>query len=147
MHMLASRVDARAVNSVAQLTHISGPGVPHRHPHSILFNGCDGMGKPAIALLDEVLDKYRDVFSTLAQGGYLNYGDIEAVVEIGAKPSRGHLFIERFIGCGDDPDINLLSLMAPHPLDTLGLHSPQQAGLDRRRGVPALIEKQGASVS
>ncbi|MNL56299.1 hypothetical protein D3C87_1797840 [compost metagenome] len=58
----------------------------------------------------EVFDQQRDVFTTLAQGRNSHRKHVQAIEQVGAKASLLDGIFQVFMGCRDDPHIDLSGL-------------------------------------
>src|SRR3990170_7707832 len=138
--------DRNPLHQVAQFPDIAGPVISHQQ-FCRLFCQCL---LPQPLLSDDLAQKMScqegDVLPPLAQRRDMNGYDIDPVVKVLSEGPLLNFFREIFIGCRDDPDIDLYVSISPDPLEFLFLQDAQYLGLCVQAHVPDLIQKEGPSV-
>lgn len=131
---------------VAQFTDIARPAMFHE----LLFGR---IGKPDDrligrlgALLDEMFGELEDVFVPIAQGRYLDRGDLETEKKILTKLIVSDHLFKIAMGRSDDANIDLAWKGFSNAADLAFLQNSQQLGLDRGGQIPDLIEKESTSL-
>ena len=87
-----------------------------------------------------------DILDPLAQGRHMQWVHAETVIEIRTKAPLLDLHRQQPIGCGDDADIDPVTLIGTHPLNFAKLDRSQQLCLNRQRQFAHFIKKQGAAL-
>ena len=88
-----------------------------------------------------------EVVAPLAQRRHRQRDDVEAEVEILAERALAMACLEIAVGGGDHADVDLDAAPRADALDDLLLQHAQQLGLQRRRQLADLVEKDGAAVA
>jgi len=79
------------LDDVPQFPNIAGPGVPEELIHCLLRYGQLLFGS---VTMEEISNEKRDVISSVPEGRYYQWNDIDAVVEIGAEPPLFGKFLQ-----------------------------------------------------
>ena len=135
-----------ALHEVLKLTDISRP-MPGCEPfeRGRGYRG-DLLLHAACILLREVMHKQRNVLRAFPQRRDVDGKDIQPVVKIVAELAvLDHLF-QVAVGGGDQTHVHALSVCAAQPFEFPLLQSAQKLGLDFRRNVADLVEKEAATV-
>ena len=88
----------------------------------------------------------QDVIATLFKRRNRQCGNIQAVVQIGAKAAFIGGLTQVFFACGDNADIQHNQLIAAHPLDGTFLQQAQQFDLHLERHAFDFIQEHRAAV-
>ena len=72
--------------------------------------------------------------------------DVEAVIQVFAKPFQVHHVLQVLVGCGNDPDINGDRVFPAHPVEFIVLQDAEDFGLQGQFHIADFIEEQGASI-
>ena len=128
----APGVDHRPFDHVLQLPDVARPGVALQHLHGHGRHGVNGLARFAGKLLDEKAHQQGDVFPAVPERRHGDRKDLQAVVEIFAKPAAAKVLPQISIGRCDDPDVDPNRLRAAQALELAVLEHPQQLGLERR---------------
>ena len=105
----------------------------------------DGAAAAGRRAVEEVLGQRRNIAGALAQGRDAEGHHVQTVVEIHAEGAALHLRREVAIGGGHQADIELPGARAPHAFKLALLQDAQELGLQLRRQLADLIEKDGAA--
>src|SRR5262245_24677667 len=97
-------------------------------------------------MLDEVLGKQGNVFTTFTQRRQGDRNDVEAIVEILAKDAFLHHVFKICARGGDNPHINLDRRITANALELAFLYDTQQFYLERDRHITNLIQEDRAPV-
>src|ERR1700747_2267864 len=76
----------------------------------------------------------------------MNYGVIEAIIEIGTEPFLLNGLLQFLMGCGKNAHIDVEGLLSTDSLNRFLLQHAQQLGLCGQIHVPNLVEENRASV-
>ena len=90
-------------------------------------------------------DQFRHVFTVLAQAGYAKRHDIQAIVQVFAKASRGNRAFEILITGGNDAHVERHWLIAADTQKAFFFEYVQQARLRGQIEIGDLVEEQGAA--
>jgi len=96
--------------------------------------------------LDEMRDERGDVFAPRPQRRQQNRKDVQAVVQVDAEFSAPDHLCEIAVRGGDQAHIDVMGAPAAQALEFLFLQDAKQFGLQCRRNVADLIQKQRALV-
>src|SRR5919108_3445511 len=95
--------------------------------------------------LQEVLHQQGQIVTALPQRRQEDGKDVEAVVQIAAKPASGDEFFHVAIGGGDKAYVRLDGFVAADPFEPLVLEHPQDLRLGQRCHITDLIEEERAA--
>src|SRR3954464_14046007 len=84
-------------------------------------------------LVEEVADEDRYVSLSFPQRRQGERNDVQPVEEIETEPSLRRGGLEVLVGCGDDPEVDRLSLRAAERLDDSILQHTQELALQDER--------------
>ena len=107
------RHDHRALDDVAQLADVAGPGIRLQRGHVVPGDRLDALAERLRELLDEAPDQQRNVLGPLAQRRHADREDVEPVVQVLAERPRRDQLLEIAVGRGDDPHVDVDRLRAP----------------------------------
>jgi hypothetical protein len=94
-----------------------------------------------------VANELWDVFTAIAKGRQVKSDDVDAVIQVGAKATAGHLRLEVACGRGYHPDVNdTVSVVADAP-NLAFLERAKQLHLKWWRELTDLVEEERAAVS
>ena len=133
--------DDRALDDVAQLAHVSRPGIALQLADGLLGNRLDGLPERPGELVHEFPRERRDVLDPFAQRRHDDGEDVEPVEQILAERLVLDGFFEIAVGGGDDPHVDLDRLRAAEALDDTFLKDAEQLDLDFRRQLANLVEE------
>ncbi len=132
-------------HAVLQFPHVARP-VARQHDLERLGTQHQVTVVLAIEFLQEKLGQQRDIVAPLAQRRQKDRDHVDAVVQVGAEFAPGHRLLEILVGGTDQPHIHLDGFVAAHPLELPFLQHAQEFGLESRRDLADLVEKQGAAM-
>ena len=144
---VALHQDHGALDGVAELADVPGPGVALEHVHE--RGGRDALHVLAglgVELLDEVVDEERHVLAALLERRQPDGEDVEPEVEVLAEPPAADLLLQVPVGGADDAHVHLHLGAPAQPPDLPLLEHPQELGLQLQRQVPDLVEEERAVV-
>ena len=133
------------LHAVFQFAHITREAAAHQH-----FQRAGVERKGPAVLFVEAPEKFArqlgDIAATLAQRRHQHRHHADAVIQVGAKFVARHRFFEVFVGCRDDPHIDLDGVIAADALELLLLQDAQKLGLEGRGNLADLVEENRALV-
>src|SRR5258706_199394 len=91
-----------------------------------------------------MLRQRQNVFAAFAQGGDIQFDDIQSIEEVFAKAPRFNFFFEVAIARGQNARVGLNLGVRADPLKSSILRDTQKLGLQLARHLPDLIEKNRA---
>lgn len=100
-----------------------------------------------LVLADKVLNKWPQVFLVFPQGWNKEVHDGQSVEQIESKAARLDLLGQRFIGRGDDPDVEMDRVRCADTNNAFLLQNTQKIGLGVEGHVAYFIKKDGAFVA
>ena len=140
------QTQGKALGGVLQLAHIARPAVAQQlgagwggqfaYRHAVAGTG--GVGK--------VLEQAEHIVAPFAQRRDAQRGDVQAVIQVGAKAALVGAAAQVFLAGGDDADIQGDQLVAAEAFDYPLLQQAQQLDLYLQAHAFDFIEKQGAAV-
>ncbi len=133
-----------ALQNVFEFADISWPGMGRQLGHHLSSDPLHW--HRSTQQFEKVLDEAGQVFEVLAERGSANQENGETVVEIRAKGSRLGLLCQRTMGRRYNAHIHFHSLVIAHALQFPALNEPQKFGLQGKRHLSDLIEKERASI-
>src|SRR5438552_3487761 len=140
LFLVADRHDT--LDEVLQFADVAGPVISLQDCERRFRHSRDAFVEPLGVATHETLGQDRNVLGPFAQGWQPDGNDVDAVVEIIAKP----LFLDRplqvHVGCDDEPKPRLDGLHATDALDFTLLNGTQQFGLQVQPQFPDLVEKE-----
>src|SRR5215470_5402843 len=92
----------RTFNHVLQFANVAGPGVPREHIHCVLGNSGDLLSELAAELLEEKRGQQSNVGTALAKRRERKWQHVEAIEEIGAKPTFLDCLLKIAVAGGND---------------------------------------------
>ena len=115
-----------------------------------VLDGVVGQGRHGLADLralagQEVVDERQDLFAPFAQRRQMEPHHVEAVVEVFAEAAVGEELIERLVGGGNDPDVDLDRVGVAERVRLAGLEEAQQLGLQVGADLADLVEEERAA--
>ena len=96
--------------------------------------------------LQHVAEQGQDVLTPLAQGAQADRHHGQAIVEVFAKATGGHLAAQVTVGGGDHPHVQVQRTPTTHSLHLAFLQHAQQLGLQRQGHLGDFIQQQGAAL-
>ena len=138
--------DHGALQRVAQLAHVSRPGVVLEQLHDRFAGGADGARMLAVHVLDQDFHQGRNVFLVLAQGWHVDAENVQPVVKIVAQLPFGDRLFGNLIGCGHHPHVDRSFDLAAEPAQPVVFEDPQQLGLGGDRHLADFIQQQRAAL-
>ena len=103
------------------------------------------MIRPA-RLAQEMGRQSGDIVQALTQRRHVHRKNQQPVVQILAEPAGGNGRLQRAVGGGDHPHVDLAFAGIADPVDLPLLQHSQQLGLDPGAGLPDLVQEKGAAV-
>src|SRR5206468_8669965 len=136
----------RALDLVLQLADVSRPRIAAEELERLHPHRGHGAARPPAGLAQEVVGEGGDVLNPLAKGREADREDVEAVVEVAAEATGGHIGLEIGVGGGYDADVHPATPRAPDPPNLSLLQHPKKALLHRGRCLAHLVKEDGAAV-
>ena len=96
--------------------------------------------------VDEILNKFRNVFAPLCKAGNVHGHDVEPVKQILAEPARRDFLAQIPRGGRDHPDIDLNVAVAADPAEPLLDKDSQDPSLRLARHIGNLVQVEGAGM-
>ncbi len=140
------REDGHALDHVAELAGVAGPGVAFEQGAGFVVHGARAEVVAGAEIFEEVECQGADVLRALAQGGNAHRDDGDAVVEIFAELALGDHGLEVAVGGGDDAHGDADGLLAADAVEFAFLQNAQEFGLGAGMEVAHFIEEEGAAV-
>ena len=112
--------DDEALEQVAQLAHIAGPGMREQELHGFGAYFFRRLVLGPTGFVKAHLDKDGYIFLAVAQRGDIDGDYIETVIEIFAKGVRGDGAFEIAVGRGDDAHLGAVDLRVAERLKLMG---------------------------
>ena len=125
---------------------LPGPVIAGEHVDRGRRDAADVLAVLARVALQEVIGQQHDVRLPLAQRRREDREDREPVVQVGPERALLDEVLERPMGGGDQPDVDLDRRGAAEPLDFPLLQDAQQLHLRRGTELADLVEEERAAV-
>ncbi|MPN23133.1 hypothetical protein SDC9_170519 [bioreactor metagenome] len=138
--------DQYPLDHIAQLAHISRPGIAHKDLLHLLRQFGDRFVHPLRAVAEEIRGQLKDVLSALAQRGQLYRYHRYPEIEVPAEALFFDLFLKVEAGGADELEADLLLLRASERPYRALVYEAEELRLQREREVAYLVEKKRALV-
>src|SRR5208283_3998442 len=145
--LIALLQNHRAFQRILQLAHIPRPVVIQQQPSRLLVRALHVLAKLLVVVRQEKLHQRQNIFLAFPQRRQINRNNRQPVIEVLAETPLPHFFLEVPVGRGNHPHVHLNIAHTPHAPHHLIFQHSQQLGLQQRRKLANLIQKQRASVS
>ena len=142
---VAGRKNIRALNAVAQFTHVARPQVIEQR---LLGTRRQYLLRPRILLRDVAQEAPRvpeNILGALAQRGHTQMHDVHAVEQVLAKRSLLDQLFQVAMGGTDEAEIHGNALLATEPRDGPLLQHTEQLDLHCQRHVANFVQEQRAA--
>src|SRR5579885_598427 len=140
-----ARAQDRPLDHVAELAHVTRPGVAHELGERLVREAVDALLAGHLAVPQELADEQRDVLDALAQRRNAQRHDVDAVVEVLPHPSLRHELGQVHVGRADDPHVHLDAAVRAELLDLPLLEHAEQLELHVERDALDIVEKERAA--
>ncbi len=131
-------------DGILQFTDISGKRVAPEQGHGLIGKTVDPFSHVRGESGQKAACEHLDVLGAVPKRGNFQGEGFEPVEEVFAKAPFLDFSGEILVGGRDDPDIDLLFLVAADGSDSAVLQDPQELGLERKRHFRDFIEKQAS---
>src|SRR3984885_16202162 len=138
--------DKDTFDQIAQFANVAWPVVLFQCRESIFRHLDVGTAVLGAELLEEFLDEQRNVFLAVAQGWDEKRDDVETIEEVFAEVAASDLIFEVFVGCGDNPNVNVDRVRCANREKALFVESAQDFGLGLETHVADFVEEEGSTV-
>lgn len=136
--------DERALERIAQLTHVAGPRIGAQRLHRLRGQPFS-RAVPRIQPFDDLQRDVVDVVLPLPERGHVQRDRRDPVEQVFAQPAATHGLDRVVMGGGDDTHVERDRLVAADPHDRVRLERAQQLDLQLGRHLGDLVEKQRAA--
>ncbi len=134
----------RAFDNVFQFPHVARPAIVSHAFESI---GCESTQSSAgfgVESFQKVDGQFDDIFGAFPQGRNIDFNHAESKIQIAAKLSFRHRFLEITIRGGDHADVDFDGLIAADSFERMALEHAEELGLDGRAHLADFVEHQGS---
>src|SRR5713101_1620443 len=143
---LLRRHDDEALDEVAQLANVTGPGIAEKDFHRGLADFLAAASVSGAEFSEEVARERGNVFAAVAERGNEKGNDVQAVEKVLTKRAAGDFLLEVFVGGGDDANVHGDGLAGADGFEALLLEDAKDFGLRAKAHVADFIEKERAAV-
>src|SRR5438445_2466537 len=138
------RNDQRSLDRVLELADVPGPRVRHQQLPGVATQPRLPLAHPLAQAADEFLGEEHHVLAALAQRRQVNRKDAEPVIEILTELATRHCVREVSVGGDYEAKVGLERRGATDALELALLEDTEKFGLDGRRELADLVEKERA---
>jgi len=138
--------DAGCRDNIFELADISGPGMLQENSLRAAREARDILSVGVVVFLQEELNEKRNIFESFGERWNANLNGGEAIEKIFAESSGKNFGAQVTIGCGDQPDGDLLDFGRADALNFAVLNHTEKLRLYRQGSLANLIEKNRAAV-
>src|SRR5487761_278183 len=138
--------DGRALQHIAQLTHVSRPRIRLEQLHYFRIHTGRMTAVLAIDVRKQLLDKQRQIVLVIAQRGQVDMEHIETEIKVLPKVPERYGLLRIFIRRREDANVDGRFDLAPNPPDLVVFQHAQKLGLRLRGHFADFIEQQRSAV-
>jgi hypothetical protein len=136
----------RALDGVAQLAHVPGPGVALERRQRVPGDALDLLAELLIEQLDVVGDQQANVVAPLSQRRQRHRHHVEAVEQVLAELALLHFLLQGSVRGGNDAHVDLNIRGAADALERLLFEEAQELGLEQGHHLADFVEEYRAAV-
>src|SRR5258705_2872856 len=138
--------DDEALNEIAQLSHISGPGIAHQNLQRGLAQLARFLSVFGAEFIQEVANKNRNVCGAVAQRRNEKGNYVQTIEKILAEGTARNFLIEVFVGGGDDADVHAHGLIGADRFKALLFENAENFRLRAQAHVADFVQEKRAAV-
>src|SRR5271165_2226047 len=131
-----------AFDEVLQLAHVTGPRGVRQHFHCSLRDRSDFLPHSSGQLRHKIVNKQRNVFSSLTKRRDLNRKHVQSIKQVFAKLAFANHCGKVLVCRCNDSRVDMDGFGAPQTLELLLLNGAQQLGLQFQADVTDFVEKE-----